>query len=208
MIEITNIKEMIESLSLILQYYVPGFIGLEAYKFCRSTQIKDRMTHTLSCVVSSFVSVKFIELLHSACPNCFLFSGQYWRVIPATVFLLLGSIVFALIVRSDWFNRITMKLFGKTLESDVKTSVLDSKGTKAVYLYFKSDPNTVVYGTYGGRDENSDNEQWIEVYDPRIIRNGDTEDSATYDGEASGLYRIEDIDRIVVVHIPPADKKE
>ncbi len=191
--DIISISEIIKDIANILQYFVPGFIGLHVFKFCASKKIRDKFEIVLCCVFSYIMNALCI-LAYGRWPNFTILSNVYGKVIVSTAGFTIICVLCALIVRRSEFEKMCVFLFHVSPKSDLLDDVLDTRDAVNLRIYLKSDRGSV-YGHYAGRDDDVA-DPWIAIKEPIVY----SEDGTHQDFGNSVFYliRIADIDHMVV----------
>lgn len=172
---------------------MPGFVGLQVFKFCASKKIQDKYEFILCCVFS-YVMNALWELAYERWPNIAVLSNSYGKVIISSIGFVIICVICAVIVRQLWFEKVCVCLFHVSPKSDLLDNVLDTPDAVNIRIFLKSDKGSV-YGHYAGRDDDSAN-PWIAIKGPIVY----SSDGSHQDFGESIIYliRISDVEHMVI----------
>lgn len=123
------------NLPLLLQYVVPGYITIMVVCFGLSKKVNGKNLLIFSCIIS-YVLISFIALLRI----------KYLTEIPnnpmlnSALAIILGFIFVCVIVvisQRNWFKKLTIKLFHKTLSYDIWRDVFDLENGSNLKVFLK-----------------------------------------------------------------------
>lgn len=106
--------------------------------------------------------------------SCEWLSDVFWQVIISTCIAALSGFICALVVKSNWFDHISVKLFGISPHANVLESTLDVHDGANIKIFFKDNVGFYVYGHYAGRDQDG-NDQWLRITEPCLYMDDGTE---------------------------------
>lgn len=182
-------KETIEYLPEILQFYIPGFIflsiiiGICQYKISISTKT------VISCVCS-FIFVSGIRVIGAS---------NIWSVffIACVVSLVLG-ITIALLAKSKRFNGLLIKIFGMTVYSDIWDNIYDYDNGTNLKIYLKG--KDYYFIGHLKSQENNGKDSWVCISKPQQFEIGT--DKKIYGQEENNramlVFNLQDVDYMEV----------
>lgn len=191
--DIITIGDAIKEIANILQFFIPGFIGIQVFKFCASKTVSDQYQIVLSCALS-YITNAFLEVINGLSSEPTIVSSIYGRVVISTVALLVCGIVASIIIRTNVFEGVCSYLFGVSPKTDLFDGILDVKDGANVKIFLKG-KRISVYGHYAGRDDDC-SDPWIAISEPIVYTVGEQEQAFAKD--VNFLVRISDIDYMVV----------
>lgn len=193
--EVTIIKtsEIIIGVVSILQYFVPGFIGVQVFKFCASRKFSGKHEIVVCCVFS-YVMNALCELAYGKFSWATVLASVYGKVVVSSVAFSIICLFCAWLIQRPLFEKICVDLFHVSPRSDLLDGVLDKPDAVNIRAYLK-DGKGSVYGHYAGRDDDS-SDKWIAITEPTVFsEDGSKQD---FDKEIVYLVRISDIDHMIV----------
>lgn len=196
---IEEFNKILESLPLILQYIVPGYICFILYKFTTSKKYDNASIMIVSCVIS-YLLLSLTSLLRI----------KYFSFLPDTAIInsglstILGIIlttIISIIQNHKWFKIITVKLFHKTPNEDIWKDVFDLDNGSNLKVYLK-DKDYYIIGHHKNHEEKGD-DSWLALsgfakFD--VNTNQIYNDEPSYLGEPSIIItiRFSDIEHIEI----------
>lgn len=135
---IITIKELVNNLPLILEYFVPGFIFAIVYQFLTSKNFKNVGFITIACIVSSVIIKNILATLHLYIFPSVVFSNEA-KVIITCIFAILISIGCAKISELKIVNKGFSLLSHKSIYNDVWRDVIDYKLGTTLIIYSKNE---------------------------------------------------------------------
>lgn len=154
---IDEFKKIIDSLPLLLQYILPGYLAIKWFEFALSKKIDTKNELIFSCITSYF----FLSLVS-------LIRIKWFQKIPNTAIInsalamIFGIIIVSLIAflsQQKQFRKITVKLFHKTLNDDIWRDVLDLEHGSNLKVYLK-DKDYYIIGHHKNHEEKG-NDSWL-----------------------------------------------
>ena len=145
------------NLPLLLQYIVPGYITIMMICFALSKKVNGKNLLVLSCIVS-YVLISFIALLRTK----FFTKIPNNPVINSALSIILGAVLACIIVivsQRNWFKKITIKLFHKTLSDDIWRDVFDLENGSNLKVFLK-DKDYYLIGHLKNYEEKGDS-SWL-----------------------------------------------
>lgn len=145
------------NLPLLLQYIVPGYIVIMMVCFALSKKVNGKNLLVFSCIVS-YVLISFIALLRT----------RYFTKIPnnpivnSALSIILGAVLACIIVivsQRKWFQKVTIKLFHKTLSDDIWRDVFDLENGSNLKVFLK-DKDYYLIGHLKNYEEKEDS-SWL-----------------------------------------------
>lgn len=196
---INEFKNVLDNLPLILQYIVPGYLTIKWFEFTLSKKIDTKNLLFFSCAVS-YCFLSLISLLRI----------QWFKSIPDTAIvnsalsIILGIIivsVIAILSQRNWFKKITVKLFHKTLNDDIWRDVLDLENGSNLKVYLK-DKDYYLIGHHKNHEEKG-NDSWLALsgfgkFDKETNKNYKNEPSYINNEKITITIRFSDIEHIEI----------
>ena len=173
----TEVTSIVDNLSTVLSYYIPGALGLSAFLFLASLKVSSG-THTLYSVMLSF----FVKSLVDAINPMLGIRGypyQWFYIMYVTVALILGVVV-CLVFKSKFFRRILNKGFHKNPYEDIWKNVISYKDGCILNIYFDHERKNSVIGQLSNHEENG-SDSWFALTNYSVI----TGDEVIYSSETS-----------------------
>ena len=97
-----QLKELLDNIPLILQYWVPGFVFLTVFRFLTSTKSKDQQSGVLMSAVISYVLIAMTEILTRIISSLnFVDDSVLIKSGFAIIIGIIGSIICALVFRAN-----------------------------------------------------------------------------------------------------------
>ncbi len=186
--------DIINNLPLILQYFIPGYVGIAFFMFVSGRNYSTNIQLIASCVLSYLLMGSCGLIAHLLAHVQFLGTWQFQIVMSSFIAVLLALLICKLI-NSPAVTNFFISKFRVSPKSDVLETLLDKKEGTNLRIYFKDDPGYSVYGHYHGRDTSGD-ERWIYITGCIYFMN-DGEQKKTEDDHIY-LCRISDIDHFIV----------
>ncbi len=122
--------------------------------------------------------------------------SMYFQVAAASAAAAALGIVCAMIIKSQWYGNMCLRLFAVSPRTNVLEGALDRPDGTNVYAHFKGDKNYYIYGHLAGYDTNGD-DKWIYITEPRRCNlDGSTEHQ--FDHDDGYLCRLADVDYMYV----------
>lgn len=188
-----TINRIINNITSVLQFFIPGFCGLSIFCYLTHTQLKDNTKTLLSCILS-YVAISLLKLI--PCVRKFAalpLSGV------AVIFLVLFSWLWALIVRSEKFQNFLLRQSHGTIHTDYWQDALDFENGMNIKIYPKNKSYYVI-GDINLLSEYSEKERWISLsnFGKYNIDNNDPLKNEIYINEDNACYhiRLADIDHL------------
>lgn len=180
--KIEGFEDIINSIPLILQYIIPGYLAIAVFGFALSKKIDTKNILFFSCVISyallSFVSLLRIKWLQQI-PDT--------AVMNSALSIIIGFIFVcfvAILSQRRWFRKITVKLFHKTLNNDIWRDILDLENGSNLKVYLKEQEYYII-GHHKNHEENG-NDSWLAL---SAFAKFDKMTNELYKNEASYLDR-------------------
>lgn len=193
---ITELSLIIDNISVVLQYYIPGllFISILCYLFYKNLSTT---TKTLWSIVISYLAVAIVDL-------CFSPKQLYICVLMACSICVVASIAIGIVINLNFFQKIMVLLFHRTTTVDYWDDAIDFSNGSVVAVYPKNH-NYCVVGAVGIISDPSE-EQWIGIAHYEIYNKERTcviDDEPSYLEYDNTVYhiRMADIDHIEVLDL-------
>ena len=153
-----TISQILETLPLLLQYYLPGFWTITVFKYFCSKELEKGSQTIMSCVIS-YVLLANLDLLANI-PLFDFVQNSVWKksgmaVIVGTVL----ALAFSWIFNSRWFSWIMVKMFHKTPNDNIWRDILDLSNGSNLKLYIR-EADYYVIGHHRNIEEKGD-DSWI-----------------------------------------------
>lgn len=190
---------LIKDIPLLLQYIVPGAIGLSILCFGLDRKISTKTYVVTSCIMS-YIAICICSLLHKKLT--WLANGELADSLYATVILLVFSVIVIILVNQKWMNNILVFLFRRSVHDDIWRNVIDFDNGSNVKVYLK-DKGYYIIGHFGNIEESNTDSKWIEISAPskRYIDTNELLENVvdnSQDDSVSILIRESEIDQIVI----------
>lgn len=191
----SEIALIIDRVPVILQFFVPGYIGAFCFKYVTTRKYQSKAFVIASCVIS-YILMSVCKFIAQLFPDGSLISEWPLQVIISSAVSAILGILLGWLVHATWFSNILSLLFGMSPMDDVLEDTLDAKGGVNVRVFFKSDKGYSIYGHYKSRDVNKD-DGWILITGyMKIDKNGG--EFGPVDSDVGYLCRLSDIDYMIV----------
>lgn len=158
MVKIEHIVSIIDNIPKILQYFFPGIIFIMLIRTFSIKKFAEKYTIVSSCVIS-YLFVSLIGTVNSLTVNV---DALKEPIVVSGIAMLLSfvtGILMALMFNSEWFKKITLIYFHKTLYEDIWQDIFDFKNGTNLKLYIK-DKKYYIVGHYRYSEEKGD-ESWM-----------------------------------------------
>ena len=157
-----QLKELLDNIPLILQYWVPGFVFLTVFRFLTSTKSKDQQSGVLMSAVISYVLIAMTEILTRIISSLnFVDDSVLIKSGFAIIIGIIGSIICALVVRAGWFSKLLVALFHKTPNDNIWMDIIDFKEGSNLKIYEKGKDYYIIGHHYA--NEEKGNDSWFAV---------------------------------------------
>lgn len=191
-----DIVELIDNISKILIYFLPGRIFLSVFSYFLKKQVADSYY-----VVSISISYLFVSIYRM------IFNTNGGNEEAGIV--LLSSIVLAMLLgtfcKSKKFEKLHVFVTNRSIHRSVLDDIIDPKYNTYVKLYISSD-EVIYYGLYKGHeDHEGDNYILITDYDVKDY-NGNKKVDYTDDRSCWATINTKDISRIEVFYNAKSEK--
>ena len=105
-----EIHEIINSIFLLLTYFIPGYIFISVYSWGANHSTQITVGRIATCVVIGVLLFSIMSTVHLPSPYVLLSIG--------VIIALILAICAVIITRSQWFSRVTVKLLHKSPITD------------------------------------------------------------------------------------------
>lgn len=175
-----DVGYVIENISSVLQYFVPGYLTIMVVCFAMSKKVAAQNMLIMSCVVS-YTLLAAVSLLRI----------RFMKQIPDTVLvnsgisILIGvalACFLSCLIQRKWFQKITVKLFHKTFHDDIWRDVFDLENGSNLKVYLKEQDYYLI-GHLKNYEEKG-NDSWLAL---KSFAKYDKETNANYKNEPSYL---------------------
>ena len=191
-----QLKEILNDIPLILQFYVPGFIFLSIFRYLTSKIIKDSQSGVILSVVVSYALISITEILTT---KLNLFKDSV--LIKSGITIVFGSVVsiiFALLFRSVWFSKALAIFFNKTPNDDIWMDILDFKKGSNLKIYERGKDYYVTGHHFVNEEKGSDSWFAITAYSKKNFQNDDIIEDHSKDDKAIFVVRLCDVEHIEI----------
>jgi len=198
---IKELNLIFDNIPKLLQYFVPGYWTIFAFKYFCSKKVSNEIMNIMSCV-ASYILISFVALLRLKCTfisvlpnNAIINSGI--AILEGTIF----AIIIAVIFSSKWFSKFTVKLFHKTPNEDIWRDILDLRNGSNLKVYIKNEKYYVI-GHHKNHEE-KDGDCWLAIsafakFDKDTNENYNEEPSFLNDDNIIYTIRFSDIEHIEI----------
>lgn len=162
--------------------------------FAASRRPNQKSQVIASCIIS-FLLISLCNTIFELHPKWTLFTNMFGQVLVSSLISILFGFIFAIILRTKWFDKLCCALFGVSPHTDIFESALDVKEGANIRVFFKNHNNFNVYGHYAGRDIR-EKDEWLCITEPLIHDEDGNERQNPPD--VSYLCRVSDIECIFV----------
>lgn len=171
---------VVENISSILQYFVPGYLAITVLCFAMSKKITTQNMLITSCVIS-YTLLTVVSLIRI----------RLFRQIPDTVLvnsgisILIGVVsagFISCLLQRKWFQKITVRLFHKTFHDDIWRDVFDLENGSNLKVYLKEQDYYLI-GHLKNYEEKG-NDSWLAL---KAFAKFDKETNLNYKNEPSYL---------------------
>lgn len=198
MVILNDIDKIVQSIPAILQYFIPGFIGLKIISKLTAKKFENDYVFILSCVYS-YVFISLIGLLNAWIKSPILENALVVSAIAITLCIIV-SCVFSLIIKSPKAKRSMLKIFHRTLNDDIWLDVLNYEVGANLKVYLK-DKNYFIIGQYRLNEEKGE-DSWFALsgYAKCDIKTNDIIPTANYLNNKNVFitFRLKDVEHIEV----------
>ena len=163
MLEIEHLLILIDNAPKILQYFVPGIVFIMIMRVFCLKKFAANYTIVLSCVIS-YLFVSLIETTNRLTVNWDSLKEPIVISGIAILLAIISSVVAALMLKSEWFKKFTLKFFHKTIYEDIWQDVFDFKKGTNLKLYMR-DKDYYIMGHYRYNEEKGE-ESWMALSAP------------------------------------------
>ena len=194
-----QLKEALESIPLILQYYVPGFVGLSIFSFFTSTKSNDSQSGILISAVVSYVLITITEIFTNEVRLLNFVNGSV--LMKSGLAIIIGTIsaVFcALVFRAKWFSKLLVACFNKTPNNNIWVDILDFKKGSNLKIYEKGKDYYITGHHYANEEKGNDSWFAVTAYSKTKIENNTVFENHATDEKAILAVRLSDIDHMEI----------
>ncbi len=191
MIYIEEFLLLLQSIPIILQYFLPGYWSIILFSFFTSKKTDRKMILVLSCLFS-YLSITLISLFRQI-DNTLILSGVSFIVLTVL------SIAVSILYSTKWFKNILVSLFHKTPHNDIWRDVLEFDKGSNLKVYFKGN-NIGLVGHHVVHEEKGDN-SWFAISAPikfDIITDEIIDDRNKDNESIIVTFRLSDVEHIEI----------
>lgn len=194
-----QLKEVLENIPLIFQYFVPGFVALSIFIFFSSTGLKKSQSRIIISAVVSYVLIAITELVTDKVH--FLNYIHDTVIMKSGVAIIIGSfgaIICALVFRAKWFSILLVKCFNKTPNDNIWMDIIDFKKGSNLKIYERGKEYYIIGHHY--MNEEKGDKSWFAVtaYIKRSVENDDVIEDYSSDEKAILVVRLSNVDHMEI----------
>lgn len=149
---------IIDNIPKILQYFVSGIIFIMIVRTFSIKKFAENYTIIFSCVIS-YLFVSLVETINRLTLNVNVLKEPIVISGISVVLAIILAFIFAGVFNSEWFKKITIRLFHKTLYDDIWQDVFDFKNGTNLKIFMKNKTYYIV-GHYKYNEEKG-NDSWM-----------------------------------------------
>lgn len=186
---IFDIEQIVNSIPLILEYFIPGFIFISFSQYLLSKSLSQHY------VILSIVLSYLLKSIFSVAHNYFLVNRVFLlneRIIILSCAALIFSVLFVKLYESKKVNYFFMMLNNKSLHDNIWDDVIDYKNGTTVRAIC-SDAEYVGYLEY---HEEKGNDSWMVLRDYIIYEDEEYRDAADFEYPSRIAIKMSDIKRL------------
>lgn len=152
-----DILEIIQNLTIIMEYLIPGVIFLAIIKWYTDKRISNNLLYIVVSVVISFFSKNILRVAHMVILKniSFGYEATFCFTTLLTVFL---ALILGILYHNENVKRVFNRVSRKTLHSNIWESLMDFKYGNTVMFVMKN--GTLVCGTLHEIEEKG-NDSWV-----------------------------------------------
>ncbi|MBQ9590168.1 MAG: hypothetical protein IJR29_08310 [Butyrivibrio sp.] len=194
-----QLKDLLENIPLLFQYFIPGFVSLSIFLYLSSKRGMESQSKLIFSVVISYLLIAFTEVLIGLAKRMEFLKESV--LVKSAIAILIGiacSTLMAWIFRSTWFSKLLVWLFNKTPNDDIWMDILNFKKGSNLKIYGK-DCDYYIVGHHLVNEEKG-NESWFAVtaYSKYSIGNEKLIEDHSNDDNAILAIRLSDIDHMEI----------
>lgn len=161
---IEDLLNFINNIPLILQYIIPGYLGIQLFAFISSKKVNQK-TAIISGTILSYLLLSFWSLIR--CIDKLKFTTQLVPDTPLvnsaiiSIFCIILSVIFGIVFTRDKFKDFIIKFFNKTPHDSIWRDVLNFKEGSNLKVYLKDKPYYII-GRHHISEENGD-DSWFSI---------------------------------------------
>lgn len=194
-----QLKEVLENIPLILQYFVPGFVSLLIFRFFSSKELKESQSGIIISAVASYVLIAITELF--ADKIAFLNSIHDSVLMKSGVAIIIGSIgavIFALIFRAKWFSNLLVKCFNKTPNDNIWMDIIDFKKGSNLKIYERGKDYYITGHHYANEEKGNDSWFAVTAYSKKRVENDEVIEDHSSNEKDILAVRLSDVDHMEI----------
>ena len=191
-----QLKDVLENIPLLLQYFIPGFVSVQVFYFFASKKSNEVQSKIIISAAVSYMLISITEIatanLDAIKDSVLMKSGV---AVSAGIIL---AVLFALVFRSKCFTKLLVRFFNKTPNDDIWMDVLDFKQGSNLKIYEKG-KDYYITGHHFVNEEKG-NESWFAVtaYSKKTIQEDKIIEDYSGDEKAIFAVRLSDIDHMEI----------
>lgn len=195
---IIEINKIIQNIPTILQYFVPGFIGIKIISRLISKKIENTYLFILSCVYS-YVFISLIGLFN-ACVKWSILDNTLAISAIAIILCVIASCIISRVIKSPKIKKSILNIFHCTLNDDIWADILNYEVGSNLKVYLK-DKDYFIIGQYR-LNEDKGEDSWFALsgYVKCDVKTNDPieTDNHLNDTNIFITFRLKDVEHIEV----------
>lgn len=152
-----EVNDIINNLSSILFYYIPGYVFLSVLRYCIGRDRFLKEVQVLNSVVLSVIMTSGVKLIFPQLSNLYILACA---IITAIIF----AIIVSYTAGSAVFSRMFSAVFHRTMNDDFWSDVFDYSGT-----LIEIDRDKKKYVGYLHKIEKSGSNRWVQISKYKVI---------------------------------------
>lgn len=188
---------------MILEYFIPGFIGIQIFSVLTARKFKKNYMYILSCAYS-YVCIILISSIGAMFNIPLLLTNNLVISALAIVLCVSASCVFSLIIKLPSVNQAILNLYHRTLNDNIWLDIFNFNGGTNLKVYLK-DKDYFIIGQYRRNEEKGD-DSWFVLsgYVMCDIKTNTVIPTANYLNNKNIFiaFRLKDVDRMEIFNNP------
>jgi hypothetical protein len=192
-----DIKNIIETIPEILQYFVSGYIFMTLFTFLASKVVDQSVKLICSCVVS-FIWVSLIRSLNSVFIQSHILNSIWVISCLSCILSIICAIVFSKLYTNKNFKRFMVNTFTKTPHETVWRNVVDLETGTNLKVYLKGKDYYILGHLYSYEEKG--NESWFCLHCPVFYTIKDNISIYTQENNNNAFlaFNLQDVDMIEI----------
>ena len=193
-----QLKDVLENIPLILQYFIPGYITLSLFSYFSSKKSMEPKLRLIAYVAISYLLMAVTEGLVEHFNGSGIVKDSVLMKSAFAIFIgIICSIIMAMIFHSKHFSNLLVKIFNKTPNDDIWMDIINFKKGSNLKIYEKGSDYYIVGHHFV--NEEKGNESWfaITAYS-KYSKTGELLEDHSEDDNAILAVRLSDIDHMEI----------